>query len=166
MGSLPAAGLLARKEHALAYDSTRQLVVLFGGEDDSFNNLDDTWEYDGSSWTRGPLVTPGLRGRQQTAMAFDAARGRMVMFGGTVVGEDFSDTWEYDGSSWDEAGPTYPQERYKYGMAYDSWRGRVIVFGGDSNDGELNDVWEFDGQAWAPGPPGPPQRSCQGSTWA
>ena len=37
------------------------------------------------------------------ALAFDAARGRTVLFGGgNGAGATFDDTWEWDGSTWIE----------------------------------------------------------------
>lgn len=38
----------------IAYDERRQVLVLFGGGGpDGMSVLDDTWEFDGTSWTRG-----------------------------------------------------------------------------------------------------------------
>ena len=39
----------ARVDHTMAYDPTRQRIVLFGGAD-TLIDRDDTWEYDGSRW--------------------------------------------------------------------------------------------------------------------
>src|SRR5262245_57827832 len=43
-----------RAEHALAYDSVRGVTVLFGGDDGAGGKVfeSDTWEWDGSTWTR------------------------------------------------------------------------------------------------------------------
>ena len=38
-----------RLEHAMAYDSVRGKVIMFGGYDGS--HLNGTWEYDGVNWT-------------------------------------------------------------------------------------------------------------------
>ena len=35
----------------MAFDAARSVVVLFGGDSDS-ELLGDTWEWDGSQWTR------------------------------------------------------------------------------------------------------------------
>jgi YVTN family beta-propeller protein len=146
-------GLVARIGHAMAYDSARNRVVLFGGTVDYSSYLADTWEYDGTAWTSGPAGPPG---RAFHAMAYDSARGRIVLFGG-MNGANLSDTWEYDGTTW-TAGPTAPPgltARYNHSMAYDSARGRIVLFGGF--DGAFpNDTWEYDGTAWTPGPAAPP----------
>jgi hypothetical protein len=44
----------ARYTHAMAYDSVRGKVVMFGGNDGSgtSGHFNDTWEYDGVNWTQ------------------------------------------------------------------------------------------------------------------
>src|SRR5262249_40830426 len=73
-----------RTGHALAYDSSRGRVVLFGGEWSSPGTpspllgtprylLADTWEWDGWSWNKcNPVHSPPPRGYH--CMAYDAAR--------------------------------------------------------------------------------------------
>jgi hypothetical protein len=79
----------------LTYDAARGKVVLFSGSGDP-GLLDDTWTWDGTTWTeehppRSPLARYGL------AMAYDAARSNVVMFGGSPY---VSDTWTWDGTDW------------------------------------------------------------------
>lgn len=38
--------------HAMAYDEERGVVVLFGGENESGEELNDLWEYDGKIWVQ------------------------------------------------------------------------------------------------------------------
>ena len=48
-----------RYGHALSYDSGRGVTVLFGGRDDDGNRFNDTWEWNGASWTqRNPAESP------------------------------------------------------------------------------------------------------------
>jgi hypothetical protein len=58
-----------------------------------------TWFWDGSSWTSESGTTPGaLLGY---SAAFDAARQRMVIFGGLRPGEIATDDhWERDATGW------------------------------------------------------------------
>src|SRR5438445_7314701 len=85
---------------ALAYDSGQKLTLLFGGGTSNlpFNSpvvFADTWAWDGVSWRR--LAQAGPSGRTGHAIAYDAARGRTVLFGGdnsALLG----DTWEWDGA--------------------------------------------------------------------
>ena len=80
----------------MAYDSNRQRTVLFGGLDSASDTRNDTWEWDGVIWVpMAPANSPSPR--QQTAMAFDAGRGVVVLFGGRDGSLELSDTWEWDG---------------------------------------------------------------------
>jgi hypothetical protein len=85
---------------SLAFDTQRGKIVLFGGDHFQPNDLgesNDTWEWDGSQWTHDfPAAAPPIRAGQ--SMAYDAARGRMVVFGGwnaaTSPATIYGDTWE------------------------------------------------------------------------
>jgi hypothetical protein len=65
--------------------------------------------FDGTAWRReapepGAVLPPA---RTHHAMAYDAARDRIVLFGGTVDGANAGDTWERDGATgrWTRLGP-------------------------------------------------------------
>ena len=141
------AAMGARSNAAMAYDARRARVVVFGGQE--VVPLDDTWEFDGSSWVPGPA---GPSARHSHAMCYDAARQRIVMFGGTDGAVRQRDVWEYDGAGW-TPGTTPPAPltaRLGHMMDYDAGRARTVVFGG--NDGSFrNDLWEYDGSVWMPG---------------
>jgi hypothetical protein len=132
-----------RSENAMAYDSGRGRVVLFGGYDGSA--LGDTWEWDGSTWEQ--VASTGPSSRQYPAMAYDAARGRVVLFGGFHLGP-LADTWEWDGTRWTQVASSGPSPRYAHAMTYDSVRARVVLFGGNIGDTTGSDTWEWDGAAW------------------
>lgn len=61
-------GPSARYWHSMAYDSSRDRIVLFGGHDLSSANHGDTWEWDGALWTQ--RASNGPSPRSQSAMAF------------------------------------------------------------------------------------------------
>jgi hypothetical protein len=138
----------ARRDHAMAYDSARQRVVLFGGL--RISSLADTWEWDGKNWTQiKPTTSPSTRSYH--AMVYDSARNRVVLFGGWRGGTgSLGDTWEWDGKNWKQIKPTTsPAAREHHAMAFDSARNRVVLFGGQNSSGFLGDTWEWDGKAWA-----------------
>jgi hypothetical protein len=92
---MPVVSPPARYDVAMAYDARRRRVVLFGGRPSmSSGGLQDTWEWDGERWAQVPIASPP-GARFGHAMAFDADRGRVVMFGG---GADAT-TWEYTASA-------------------------------------------------------------------
>jgi hypothetical protein len=72
--------------HKMAYDVARGLTVLFGGSTDNSDRLSDTWEWNGTGvglWAQQPINGPS--GRYEHAMAYDAARGVTVLFGGNIA---------------------------------------------------------------------------------
>jgi hypothetical protein len=153
----PAAVPSARYAPAIVYDGARQRLVLFGGLG-SAGYLADTWEWDGVVWWTGgawvmrqpPTVPPP---RWSPAMAYDAARDRVVMFGGYSPPSLLADTWEWVGDTWVERTPSpllsvSPAPRWVHAMTYDSARERVVLFGGVSASGKLADTWEWDGSSW------------------
>ncbi len=93
-----------RANYAMAYDSSRNKVVLFGGSyynSSGYNTLyyNDTWEYDGTNWQK--ITTANApEPRKVVAMTFDSSRNRIVLFGGYNGSANFNDTWEYDGTNW------------------------------------------------------------------
>ena len=58
--------------HAMAYDSARDRIVLFGGADSLEDRMADTWEWSGDGWMRLPATGPPPRA--YAAMAFDPVR--------------------------------------------------------------------------------------------
>jgi hypothetical protein len=134
----------------MTHDTRRDRVVLFGGV---FTGLGETWERAGSAWRRVVTAnTPPLR--FGNCLAFDAMRGRTVMFdgriGNTQLPSYFGDTWEYDGVDWTLAPPgaTAPPARANHAMAYDLARRVIVLFGGAAPNGPLADTWLFDGTRW------------------
>jgi hypothetical protein len=121
-----------------------------GSTDTGFVN--DTWEWDGTNWS---LIVPPNPAplRVEHAMAYDAARGNVVMFGGIGAGSTvLGDTWIWNGANWQQATSSVsPPARRGYMMCYDPKRQRVVLFGGGwtTNGGsELADTWEWDGTDW------------------
>ncbi len=144
---LATASPLARAGHAMAYDSARGVTVLFGG-DDGNDFLNDTWEWDGTEWTRRfPANNPTARNGH--GLAYDSARGVTVLFGGYNGSSYLGDTWEWDGTDWTQRSPANkPTVRGFHALAYDSARGVTVLFGGYDGNVYMNDTWEWDGTNW------------------
>jgi hypothetical protein len=82
-------------------------------------------------------------------MAYDAARGVVVLFGGkTADGDYLGDTWEWNGSVWAQRASTGPSPRRDSAMAYDAARGVTVLFGGEQNFFFDGQTWEWNGAAW------------------
>ncbi|MDP1822330.1 MAG: kelch repeat-containing protein [Archangium sp.] len=159
---LPSHSPEGRESAAMAYDPRRQRTVLFGGWSTQRRvALDDTWEWDGRTWTQAVTQTAPLA-RAGAAMSFDSARQVILLFGGG--GHPANDeTWSWDGTRWQLLRPaSSPPPRTGHTQAYDSARQRIVLFGGRSvNNTDLNDTWEWDGATWLLRSPvhSPPARS-------
>jgi hypothetical protein len=144
---------------AMAYDSSHDAVILFGGRQDTQSFYDDTWAWNGANWSQlFPSTHPS--GRSAHAMAFDSSRNRVVLFGGFDGGWPNS-TWEWNGTNWIEYTPaTFPSGRTGAAMAYDSVRGVTVLFGGFGAN-YMGDTWEWNGSTWVQRTPtnSPPARS-------
>lgn len=93
------------------------------------------------------------------ASAYDAARQRLVMFGGQSGSGALADTWEWDGERWSRAQGEGPSGRVGHAMAFDASRGVVVLWGGVTSTQELPaETWLWNGTAWTrrdgPAPPG------------
>ena len=141
----------ARNSHAMCYDVTRGVAVMFGGYDGTNVARGDLWEWNGFGWVQR-IAPSGPAARWGHGMAFDARRNQAILFGGFLPGAGcVNDTWSWNGSTWQQvATQNAPAGRAYAGIAYDSIRGRVVVHGGLGNSlALLGDTWEFDGFDWA-----------------
>jgi hypothetical protein len=153
-----------RTNAAMAYDSARNRLVLFGGTGAS-GELSDTWESDGRAWSTfssNAGTTPSAR--HGHSMAYDSARGRVVLFGGSDATD--ANIYEWSGQQWTAAVPTStqnPAARTQASMAYDVQNRRVVMFGGTAPGTQAGnqEFWGWDGAAWTlllPGGQTPPPR--------
>jgi Domain of unknown function DUF11 len=135
---------------ALAYDSARRQVVLFGGSDLANNRMGDTWTWDGTVWIHSADTGPSPRAIPQ--MDFDTDQNRVVLFGGTgTPGDPFQDngdTWEWNGTTWTQVAATGPPARNGGALAYDSRRHLSVLYGGGVTfvGTIFHDTWELLGK--------------------
>ena len=113
----------------------------------------DTWEYDGTTWTR--VATDGPPGRAHFGMAYDATSQRVIIFGGLTrtTAKSYraaNDTWAWDGKTWQQLSNSGPSPRTHIRMAFDRRTKKIVVFGGQANGptASLGDTWTWDGQRW------------------
>jgi hypothetical protein len=133
--------------HAMTYDAGSGVTLLFGGSS-AGTYVNDTWQWDGTLWTRlAPATSPSAR--VGAAMAYDAARGVVVLFGGLGNSADMNDTWEWNGTNWSKLSPaTSPSARDNHAMVYDTGRGVTLLFGGQNSGNYASDTWEWNGSNW------------------
>ena len=128
----------------MAYDSNRDMVVMFGGAAAAGVVLGDTWEWDGANWNqRFPAHSPSAR--YGAGMAYDTDRRVTVLFGGQTE-FDFGvgvlgDTWEWDGVDWRQLEIAGPPARTFVKVAYHASLRRTVLFGGYDGSQMVSDTW-------------------------
>lgn len=103
----------------------------------------------GQTWTNRSS-TSGPSGIYYEMMAYDAADGYVVMFGGITHSGWSNQTWKYVGGTWTLLHPTHhPPVRAQGMMAYDSRDHYVVLYGGWGPGGvDYNDTWTFSAGQW------------------
>jgi len=148
----PASSPSARWSPGMAYDEATGEIVLLGGQNSSGVVLNDTWTWNGTTWTQQfPAVSPPARRFDQPGMAYDAATETIVLFGGVDSDNNvFGDTWTWNGTTWTQQFPTTRPSPRRAPIAYDGATKTVVLFGGDvQNLGiEYNDTWTWNGTTW------------------
>lgn len=116
------------------------------------------------AWSElGVAAAPSARGWAD--MAFDAARGQAVLFGGLAGGTANDETWLWDGETWTLAEPeNSPSPRFTHAMVYDEAREVVVLYSGleaQFSTTPIGDTWEWDGTNWTEvkTPASPPART-------
>ncbi|MCA8948194.1 MAG: hypothetical protein KDE27_01750 [Planctomycetes bacterium] len=104
--------------------------------------------FDGSQWQQVASIGPPPR--SYPAIATDAARGVVVMFGGsTPAYHDLADTWEWNGASWTQRPVVGPARRRLASMTFEPSAGRCVLHGGyGSGAASLADTWEYSAAGW------------------
>jgi len=82
--------------------------------------------------------------RRQGAAAWDAARDRVVVFGGQSDSGVLPECWEWNGRDWARYAGIVPPARVQTAMAFDG--NGVVLYGGNG----AADTWTFDGSTWTP----------------
>ena len=133
-------------------------MVMFGGYNNYANDsyMDETWLFDGTTWTQVPGPGPSAKG----AVAMAALDGKIIL-----LHENPTETWSFDGSSWTmitASGP--PPTTNDAGFTVTRGvavmapvAGKLMTFGGtDDFNNQYADTWLFDGAHWqqfvGPGP--------------
>lgn len=149
-----------RASAGFGFDLVRGVAVVFGGISGSLftpgSLRNDTWEWNGTTWSqRTPTSPPGPR--EGAAMAFDVARGRMVLFGGRIgtgASDQLGDTWEWDGQQWTPMQPlTAPPALLQPSMGYEFQTGLCVLAGTQLSGNPVQasyQLWGWNGAMWAP----------------
>lgn len=132
----------------MVFDSGRGKCVLFGGAWDRFGDrvLDDTWEFDGASWSRSDATGPSRR--FYAAMSYDETRGKIVLFGGHGYrpGDftDLDDTWIAEPNMEIRTGPVIETQPADQDVELGATAVLAVAAAGE---GDLTYQWRFRGRA-------------------
>ncbi len=158
-----------RDHHAMAYEASTQTVLLFGGGAGTGTQrsyFEDTWRWNGSAWQEVSEPQPPV-GRDLHTLTYDAARQRVMMFGGgrgTGTARGYSnETFVWQNGAWADVTPmSVPTERDAHAAVYDPVRQGVVMFAGGQGTGTarstFDDVWLWNGTSWTAAPTGPTDR--------
>ena len=142
-----------RAEAAMAYDESRETIVLFGGyyiQNGEFIKLGDTWEFHDNDWHLTSRVGPSER--HGVSMAYDAKDKSIVLFGGSTIdkqyGEYRGETWKWNGEKWNKLDIVQPTGIFNASMVYDKELGVLIRFGGWNGKSRINESWSFRDNKW------------------
>ena len=152
--------------HRASAPSAPDKILMFGGKTNTFlttpptGELNDTWIWDGNSWTQLDPNAPGPSARWGASAA--SLDGKVVLFGGQSMGAALGDTWVWDDSptagragTWMRVDvPNGPVARSLASAA--SFGNEVVLSGGNDGFQDLGDTWTWDGHTWTqvvgPGP--------------
>ncbi len=162
----------ARAYAAMAFDPQPEEngSVLFGGYGPSGTGyFNDTWIWEGGAgWvklTESSIAPPEV---YAPSMAYDAANGYVVEFGGYLAsGVQSSQTWElYSNEWWNVTTKTAPPAVDQAPMIYYPGGSGVLLFGGYNSTAESdsNETWLFDNGVWTKEAPSvaPPELDSSG----
>ncbi len=96
---------------------------------------------------RSRTGNPVPEARWDGAATFDPVLGRVLVFGGRDLSQQFAGLWAWDGRTWSptEGGPG---PRFLHAMAFDERLGETVLFGGNDQTRPLGELWSFDGSRW------------------
>lgn len=89
---------------SMAWDRTDRLMVLFGGNDSGRRLLNETWLYNGTTWSNATHIVPGCTlncvyptARQASLMTWDGQLGTVMLFAGmnSTSNHVYNDTWVF-----------------------------------------------------------------------
>jgi len=137
----------------LQYDPVHRKTVLVGaGGWPEADTPSETWLWDGVDWTLAADASLSPRGAAGGGMAFDAARGEMVLLTHSTM-----QTWVFDGAHWSQRTPaTTPSPGvWVFDLAFDPLSGMVVFYGGEHldeqepwNSTHPTNTWAWDGADW------------------
>src|SRR5207302_454769 len=124
---------------AMAYDDSRDVIVLFGGRD-----RNDTWTFDGSTWAPAAGAAASMAYPRARHTATLLADGRVLVVGGLGPGRGNSEIYDPGTNNWSPAGNLISARANHQAVRLAD--GRVLVMGGRQPGRPLSSAEIFDPQ--------------------
>jgi hypothetical protein len=142
----------ARESASAAYDSTNNVMMVFGGDAGTSTNFGDVWILSNANGTGGtpvwsqlsPMGAAPMPRTGQSAI-YDKVNNRMTIFGGFHLNFALSDTFVLSNANgiggtpaWSQitTNSTAPAEGY-HSAVYDSAKNAMYIFAGSSSQAKL-----------------------------
>jgi len=139
---------------SIAYSRVHGTLVFGGAPSCGLTPVNDlrVWAWNGSTWQTMTTVPDAVGAREDSLLAWDSARGVLMLYGGRRGPTVFADLWEWDASGWRTAAPG-PDAVEHGAAAFDPVRGRLVLYGGSHRSRKVpfDTTWEWDGKAWSKG---------------
>ncbi len=161
----------ARYGATMDFDPQTGQLLLFGGTSSSSGTLNDTWAWNGTSWSQvddsgdpgcSSTCTQSPPARSSATLTDDPALGEAVLAGGLSSGSSsLDDTWAWTGTSWSQIDDTgdagcstsctqSPPARWAAAAAFDERSGQLVLLAGTGAGGNaLDDTWALGSSGWS-----------------
>lgn len=158
----------ARDHFGLAYDSDRNVVVLYGGNDVNTDGKyiwdPSTWEWNNGNWNWKLMDTSSPGSISSHGFVYDPSIKKIISIGGiTSQYEDLSSTWLWNGSDWLEHSGSNTGIRLSPAITYDPVREEVVLFSGCVGNNYPSDTWAFRNNNWFQLSKTGPEGVCRGA---
>jgi len=136
-------------EGQMTYQDSSQTVVYTGGVCTNATGVDETYEWDGTTWNKITLTAEATR-VFGAAFAYDQNRSVATMFGGTpVVGLPIAETWLYAAKTWYSlADAARPAARSLFSFTTDPVNNTIWLYGGSDEATTYSDFWQYQNGTW------------------
>lgn len=142
-------GPFGRTQAQMAWDPSRNRIVLYGGYSSAGLTNNELWEWDGVAWTQRMGIGSGPA-RAAGNLVFDSNRGRLVLVTGLSTGVNTStDTsvWEL-GPPWATITAPGTPARYAASSVYDPSTSSILVIGGVVTTTPQPNTYFLTGSSW------------------
>ena len=130
-----------------AYDEKRNVLVLYGGRPVDLGKCSqETWEWDGQTWTKREVPPPTAC--DHVRMVYDLARGESILFSGLDPSQQpVNETWSWNGTEWKRLNDSGPESRGHFGYVYDPTHDQILLYGGYTTT-VTDEFWTWKDGVW------------------